>query len=286
MFAKEIEYSMERRFASHPNEVKQFDTARLRKEFHIPVIFAPDELKLVLTHEDRMIVGGANPVNGDVVLTTDLKELGVTYFLERRELGIINVGGKGSVVVDGTEYEVDFKECLYVGQGSKDVIFKSADSAKPAKFYLNSAPAHQSYPTTKTTLADSESGAMGGLENSNERTIHRFIHTNGVQSAQLVMGMTQLKPGSMWNTMPSHTHPRRMEAYFYFDLPDDSIVFHLMGEPTETRHIVMHNEQAVISPSWSIHSGVGTHNYTFIWSMAGDNKRYDDMDPVGMKELQ
>ncbi|GGH29130.1 5-dehydro-4-deoxy-D-glucuronate isomerase [Paenibacillus segetis] len=277
---------MERRYASHPNEVKKFDTERLREEFHIPTIFAPDELKLVLTHEDRMIVGGAQPVTKEVVLTTDLKELGVSYFLERRELGIINVGGKGIVVVDGTEYEIDTKECLYVGQGSKDVVFKSVDAAKPAKFYLNSAPAHQSYPTTKTTLAESESGALGDITNSNERTIHRLIHTNGVQSAQLVMGMTQLKPGNMWNTMPAHTHPRRMEAYMYFDLPDDSVVIHLMGEPSETRHIVMRNEQAVISPSWSIHSGVGTSNYTFIWSMAGDNKRYDDMDPVSIKDLQ
>jgi 4-deoxy-L-threo-5-hexosulose-uronate ketol-isomerase len=277
---------MERRYASHPNEVKKFDTERLREEFHIPTIFAPDELKLVLTHEDRMIVGGAQPVTKEVVLTTDLKELGVSYFLERRELGIINVGGKGIIVVDGTEYEIDTKECLYVGQGSKDVVFKSVDAAKPAKFYLNSAPAHQSYPTTKTTLAESESGALGDITNSNERTIHRLIHTNGVQSAQLVMGMTQLKPGNMWNTMPAHTHPRRMEAYMYFDLPDDSVVIHLMGEPSETRHIVMRNEQAVISPSWSIHSGVGTSNYTFIWSMAGDNKRYDDMDPVSIKDLQ
>ncbi|MDQ0090093.1 4-deoxy-L-threo-5-hexosulose-uronate ketol-isomerase [Paenibacillus anaericanus] len=277
---------MERRYASHPNEVKKFDTERLREEFHIPTIFAPDELKLVLTHEDRMIVGGAQPVTKEVILTTDMKELGVTYFLERREMGIINIGGKGTVVVDGTEYEIDTKECLYVGQGSKDVIFKSVDAAKPAKFYLNSAPAHQSFPTTKTTLAESESGELGDIKNSNERTIHRLIHANGVQSAQLVMGMTQLKPGNMWNTMPAHTHPRRMEAYMYFDLPDDSVVIHLMGEPSETRHIVMRNEQAVISPSWSIHSGVGTSNYTFIWSMAGDNKRYDDMDPVSIKDLQ
>lgn len=277
---------MERRYASHPNEVKKFDNERLREEFHIPTIFAPDELKLVLTHEDRMIVGGAQPVTKEVVLTTDMKELGVTYFLERREMGIINIGGKGTVVVDGTEYEIDTKECLYVGQGSKDVIFKSVDAAKPAKFYLNSAPAHQSFPTTKTTLAESESGELGDIKNSNERTIHRLIHANGVQSAQLVMGMTQLKPGNMWNTMPAHTHPRRMEAYMYFDLPDDSVVIHLMGEPSETRHIVMRNEQAVISPSWSVHSGVGTSNYTFIWSMAGDNKRYDDMDPVSIKDLQ
>lgn len=277
---------MERRYASHPNEVKQFDTARLRQEFHIPILFTPDELELVLTHEDRLIIGGAMPVNQEVPLVTDLKELGVSFFLERRELGIINVGGPGSVLVDGTSYSLDTKDCLYVGKGSKEVIFHSKDAANPAKFYLNSAPAHKEFPTAKATLAEAESGAMGSIENSNERTIHRFIHENGIQSSQLVMGMTQLKTGNMWNTMPAHVHPRRMEAYMYFDLPEDAVVFHLMGEPNETRHIVMRNEQAVISPSWSIHSGVGTSNYTFIWGMAGDNKAYGDMDAVEMKQLK
>ncbi|GIP13388.1 MAG: 5-dehydro-4-deoxy-D-glucuronate isomerase [Paenibacillus macerans] len=277
---------MERRYASHPNEVKQFDTARLRQEFLIPRLFTPDKLELVLTHEDRLIVGGAAPVNGEVKLETDLKELGVSYFLERRELGAINVGGPGSIVVDGTEYELDTKDCLYVGKGSREVIFKSKDAAKPAKFYLNSAPAHKEFPTAKTTLDEAESAALGSIENSNERTIHRLIHENGIQSSQLVMGMTQLKTGNMWNTMPAHVHPRRMEAYMYFDLPEDSIVVHLMGAPDETRHIVMRNEQAVISPSWSIHSGVGTSNYTFIWGMAGDNKAYGDMDAVAMKDLK
>ncbi|GIO30163.1 5-dehydro-4-deoxy-D-glucuronate isomerase [Paenibacillus sp. VCA1] len=277
---------MERRYASHPREVKQFDTARLRGEFHIPVLFTPDRLELVLTHEDRMIIGGAYPVNESVRLDVDLKELGVGYFLERREIGIINVGGKGVVVVEGESYELDHKECLFVGMGNKEVVFKSEDAAKPAKFYLNSAPAHQTYPTQKATLAEAESADLGSIENSNERTIYRFIHQNGIQSSQLVMGMTLLKTGNMWNTMPAHVHPRRMEAYMYFDLPEDAVVFHLMGEPSETRHIVMRNEQAVISPSWSIHSGVGTSNYTFIWGMAGDNKIYSDMDPVDMKELK
>ncbi|WP_334077313.1 5-dehydro-4-deoxy-D-glucuronate isomerase [Paenibacillus sanfengchensis] len=277
---------MERRYASHPNEVKQFDTARLRQEFHIPTLFTPDRLELVLTHEDRLIIGGAAPVQKDVKLEVDLKELGVAYFLERRELGAINVGGPGVIVVDGTAYELEHKDCLYIGMGTKEVIFKSKDAANPAKFYLNSAPAHKSFPTAKTTLVEAESGALGSIENSNERTIHRFIHENGIQSSQLVMGMTQLKTGNMWNTMPAHVHPRRMEAYMYFDLPGDAVVFHLMGEPNETRHIVMRNEQAVISPSWSIHSGVGTSNYTFIWGMAGDNKAYADMDAVPMKDLQ
>lgn len=277
---------MERRFASHPNEVKQFDTDRLRKEFHIPTLFTPDRLELVLTHEDRLIIGGAAPVRQEVKLETDLKELGVSYFLERRELGAINVGGPGSIVVDGAEYELNNKDCLYVGKGAREVTFRSKDAAKPAKFYLNSAPAHKEFPTAKTTLAEAESGALGSIENSNERTIHRFIHENGIQSSQLVMGMTQLKTGNMWNTMPAHVHPRRMEAYMYFDLAEDAVVFHLMGEPNETRHIVMRNEQAVISPSWSIHSGVGTSNYTFIWGMAGDNKAYADMDAVSMKDLK
>ncbi|MCH1641203.1 5-dehydro-4-deoxy-D-glucuronate isomerase [Paenibacillus timonensis] len=277
---------MERRFASHPNEVKQFDTDRLRKEFHIPTLFTPNRLELVLTHEDRLIIGGAAPVRQEVKLETDLKELGVSYFLERRELGAINVGGPGSIVVDGTEYELNNKDCLYVGKGTREVTFRSKDAAKPAKFYLNSAPAHKEFPTAKTTLAEAESGALGSIENSNERTIHRFIHENGIQSSQLVMGMTQLKTGNMWNTMPAHVHPRRMEAYMYFDLAEDAVVFHLMGEPNETRHIIMRNEQAVISPSWSIHSGVGTSNYTFIWGMAGDNKAYADMDAVSMKDLK
>lgn len=277
---------MERRYASHPNEVKQFDTDRLRKEFHIPTLFTADKLELVLTHEDRLIIGGAYPVKQDVKLETDLKELGVSFFLERRELGAINVGGPGTIIVDGTEYDLNTKDCLYVGMGSKEVIFRSKDAAKPAKFYLNSAPAHKEFPTAKTTLGEADSSALGSIQNSNDRTIHRFIHADGIQSSQLVMGMTQLKTGNMWNTMPAHVHPRRMEAYMYFDLPEDAVVIHLMGEPTETRHIVMRNEEAVISPSWSIHSGVGTSNYTFIWGMAGDNKIYSDMDAVAMKDLR
>ncbi|MED5020807.1 5-dehydro-4-deoxy-D-glucuronate isomerase [Paenibacillus chibensis] len=277
---------MERRYASHPREVKQFDTERLREEFHIPVLFTPDRLELILTHEDRLIIGGAHPVSREIKLDTDVKELGVGFFLERREIGIINVGGKGIVTVEGKDYALDHKECLFVGMGNQEVIFKSVDASHPAKFYLNSATAHQTYPTQKATLADAESADLGSIENSNDRTIYRFIHQNGIQSSQLVMGMTLLKTGNMWNTMPAHVHPRRMEAYMYFDLPDESVVFHLMGEPSETRHIVMRNEQAVISPSWSIHSGVGTSNYTFIWGMAGDNKIYSDMDPIDMKALK
>ncbi|GAA0135993.1 5-dehydro-4-deoxy-D-glucuronate isomerase [Paenibacillus sp. YSY-4.3] len=277
---------MERRYASHPNEVKQFDTDRLRQEFHIPTLFTPNKLELVLTHEDRLIIGGAAPVKEDVKLETDLKQLGVSFFLERRELGAINVGGPGTIIVDGTEYDLNTKDCLYIGMGSKEVVFRSKDAAKPAKFYLNSAPAHKEYPIAKTTLGEADSSELGSIQNSNDRTIHRFIHADGIQSSQLVMGMTQLKTGNMWNTMPAHVHPRRMEAYMYFDLPEDAVVIHLMGEPTETRHIVMRNEQAVISPSWSIHSGVGTSNYTFIWGMAGDNKIYSDMDAVAMKDLR
>jgi 4-deoxy-L-threo-5-hexosulose-uronate ketol-isomerase len=277
---------MERRYASHPNEVKQFDTDRLRKEFHIPKLFTPNQLELVISHEDRLIIGGAFPVDHAVPLETDLKELGVGFFLERREIGIINIGGPGTVTVEGTVYEVNNKECLFVGMGNKEVIFNSTDAKQPAKFYLNCAPAHQSYPTAKTSLADADSSSLGDITSSNDRTIHRLIHNEGIQSAQLVMGLTQLKTGNMWNTMPTHVHPRRMEAYLYFDLPEDAVVVHLMGEPTETRHLIVRNEEAIISPSWSIHSGVGTSNYTFIWGMAGDNKIYSDMDAVNMKDLK
>jgi 4-deoxy-L-threo-5-hexosulose-uronate ketol-isomerase len=206
--------------------------------------------------------------------------------LERREIGIINVGPKGSVTVDGVEYVLETKECLYIGLGNQDVQFASADVANPARFYFNSVPAHKQYPTVKVDLATADPQHLGSIATSNERTIYRFIHQNGVQSCQLVMGMTLLKPNNMWNTMPCHTHNRRSEIYFYFDMPDDGVVFHMMGEPTETRHLVVRNEEAVISPSWSIHSGVGTSNYTFIWGMAGENQIFADMDHVAMKDLR
>ncbi|MDI4647457.1 5-dehydro-4-deoxy-D-glucuronate isomerase [Cohnella hashimotonis] len=277
---------MENRYASHPREVKAFDTARLREEFLIEEMFKPDQLTLTYTHVDRFIVGGALPVNGSVKLEADAKAIGAATFLERREIGIINVGGAGTVTVDGETYAMASKDCLYIGLGAKEVLFASDDGAQTAKFYLNSTPAHKTYPTVKAAISEASPNHLGSLTNSNERTIYRYIHTGGIQSCQLVMGMTLLKDGSMWNTMPCHTHNRRSEVYFYFDMPEDGVVFHLMGEPQETRHLAVRNEQSVISPSWSIHSGVGTSSYTFIWGMAGENQIFEDMDAVAMKDIK
>jgi len=276
---------MEIRYASHPQEVKAFDTARLRGEFLIEALFVPDRLTLTYTHVDRFIVGGVCPVREKVKLEADPKTIGARTFLERREIGIINVGGSGTVTVDGEAYAMESKDCLYIGLGAGDVTFASDDAATPAKFYFNSTPAHQSYPTVKAAIGEASPTHLGSPSGSNERTIYRYIHTGGIRSCQLVMGMTLLKPGSMWNTMPCHTHNRRSEVYFYFDMPEDGLVFHFMGEPKETRHLVVRNEQAVISPSWSIHSGAGTSSYTFIWGMAGENQTFEDMDPVAPHEL-
>jgi 4-deoxy-L-threo-5-hexosulose-uronate ketol-isomerase len=277
---------MDIRYASHPREVKSFDTARLREEFLINTLFTANEVKTVYSHVDRFIAGGIVPVDGPLQLEANKKDMAANYFLERREIGIINIGARGTVTVDGTEYTMDNKDGLYIGLGSKEMIFASENSAQPAKFYFNSTPAHATYPTVKIAISEASPNHLGSITNSNERTIYRYIHTGGVQSCQLVMGMTLLKPGNMWNTMPSHTHNRRSEVYLYFDMPEDGVVFHMMGEPQETRHVVMRNEQAVISPSWSIHSGVGTSNYTFIWGMAGENQIFEDMDAVAMKDLK
>ncbi|WP_068619858.1 5-dehydro-4-deoxy-D-glucuronate isomerase [Paenibacillus tuaregi] len=277
---------MENRYASHPNEVKQFNTERLRQEFLIESLFAPEQLNLVYSHVDRFIVGGAYPIHQQVVLEADAKDIGADSFLERREIGIINIGGQGIITADGTDYVLEPLECLYIGLGVNEVVMKSTDAAQPAKFYFNSTPAHRSYPIAKTGPDDAFNMHLGDIMNSNERTLYRFIHEKGIQSCQLVMGMTMLEKGNMWNTMPAHTHNRRSEVYLYFNLPEDAAVFHMMGEPQETRHIVMRNEQAVISPSWSIHSGVGTSNYTFIWGMAGENQVFEDMDGVAMKDLK
>jgi 4-deoxy-L-threo-5-hexosulose-uronate ketol-isomerase len=280
------DYPMDIRYASHPNEVKQFDTERLQAEFQINSLFSPNEIKLVYSHVDRFIIGGVLPVTGALQLQADKKEMAADYFLERREIGIINVGARGTITVDGTVYNMDSKDCIYIGLGAKDITFASDNAAEPAKFYFNSTPAHQTYPTVKVAISEATPTHLGSINTSNERTIYKYIHTGGVKSCQLVMGMTLLKPGNMWNTMPSHTHNRRSEVYFYFDMPEDAVVFHMMGEPQQTRHVVMRNEQAVISPSWSIHSGVGTNNYTFIWGMAGENQIFDDMDAVAMKDLK
>lgn len=278
--------AMEIRYSNHPDDVKKYDTEQLRKDFLIQGLFTPGELRLVYSHNDRFITGAAVPVKEPIQLEANKKDIGAEFFLARRELGVINIGAKGVVKVDGTAYELDNKDCLYVGLGAQVVTFESADPANPAKFYLNSTPAHKEYPTVKAAQKDANPRHLGSIQTSNERTIYQYIHENGIKSCQLVMGLTQLDPGNMWNTMPCHTHERRMEVYLYFDMPQDGVVFHMMGQPTETRHIVIRNEESVISPSWSIHSGVGTAAYTFIWGMAGENQAFDDMDGVPMTEIR
>lgn len=273
------------RYASSPEAVKKYDTQQLREEFLIDDLMQEDEVVLVYSHYDRYIAGSAVPVKGDLVLET-IDPLKAPYFLERRELGIINVGGSGSVVVEGTTYELGFKDALYIGAGNKEVVFKSDDSSTPAKFYLNSAPAHTAYPTKKVSLAEANKLQLGTMETANHRTVNQMIIGSVVTTCQLQMGMTELKPGSVWNTMPAHVHDRRMEVYFYLDIPQDQAVCHFMGQPQETRHIWMNNHQAVISPPWSIHSGSGTSNYTFIWGMAGENLDYGDMDVCKITDLR
>lgn len=276
---------MELRTASSPRDVKTYDTQRLREKFLIDDLFRADDIKLVYSHIDRIITGSAVPVKGTLALTAG-EELRAQYFLERRELGVINIGGEGTVTVDGTVYTLRHRDGLYVGRGSKDIVFASKDAANPAKFYLNSCPAHTAYPTVYIRPEDCVRQELGSLETANHRTICKYILPGQVQSCQLVMGMTKLEPGSVWNTMPCHTHDRRMEVYLYFDMPEDAFVMHFMGEGQETRHIIMRNEQAVISPSWSIHSGCGTQAYTFIWGMCGENQDFDDMDGIAMKDLK
>jgi len=277
--------SLEIRYAVHPKDVKSYDTKRLREEFLVERVFSPDEINLTYSMYDRYIVGGIMPV--DKVLKLDTyDEIKAEYFLQRRELGLINVGGKAKIVADGTEYELEYKEALFLGQGVKDVTFESFDTSNPAKLYLNSAPAHKSYPSRKVSLADANVLHLGSLESSNERQINQLIVKEVVPTCQLQMGMTELKPGSVWNTMPAHTHDRRMEAYFYFEVPRGQAICHFMGQPDETRHIWMKNEQAVLSPSWSIHSAAGTSNYIFIWGMSGENIDYTDMNIVQPDELK
>lgn len=278
-------FIMELRTASSPRDVKTYDTARLREEFLIQDLFRPDEVKMVYSHIDRIITGAAMPVNKALTLAAG-EELRAEYFLQRREMGIINIGGAGKVTVDGTAYTLRHRDGIYVGRGCKDIVLESVDGDNPAKFYFNSTPAHKAYPTVYIRPEDCVNVELGSLEQSNHRNICKYILPGQVESCQLVMGMTTLRPGSVWNTMPCHTHDRRMEVYLYFDLPEDAFVMHYMGEPTETRHIVVRNEEAVISPSWSIHSGSGTQAYTFIWGMAGENQDFDDMDGCAMKELK
>lgn len=267
----------ELRYSSHPEDAKHYDTARLRKEHLIETLFATDEVNMVYTLYDRLVVGGAMPVNENLPLES-IDPLKSDYFLSRRELGIYNVGGTGTVSVDGEVFELKFKEALYLGAGNRNVVFSSADSSKPAKFYFNSAPAHRNYPDKKVTKSDAIVMELGSLETANHRNINKMLVREVVQTCQLQMGMTELATGSVWNTMPAHTHSRRMEAYFYFEVPEGEVVCHFMGEPTETRHIWMKGDQAVISPEWSIHSAAATSNYTFIWGMAGENLDYSDQD--------
>ena len=276
---------LDTRYANHPEDSKHYTTEELRKHYLMETVFVADEVNLMYSHVDRVIAGGIMPVETEVKLE-GCKELGSEFFLERRELGLINIGGSGKIVLDGVEYKMASKDGLYVGMGVKEITFISDSAENPAKYYVNSAPAHVAYPTVKIDIANANAVHLGDLENSNKRTIFQYVHPAVCKSCQLLMGMTVLDPNNMWNTMPTHTHERRMEVYFYFNMDENTRVFHLMGQPHETRHIVMANEQAVISPSWSIHSGVGTKNYTFIWGMAGENQTFTDMDHIAMDQLR
>lgn len=268
---------IELRYAVHPADFKKYDTEKLRKEFLIENIFIPNEISLVYSMYDRYMAGGAMPVEKAIKLET-ADDLKAQYFLERREMGIINIGGEAEIEAGGSIYTIGFKEALYLGKETKDVVFKSVDRSTPAKLYINSAPAHHKYPSRKVTRKDAEITTLGTPEASNHRTINKLLINSVIPTCQLQMGVTELKAGSVWNTMPVHTHNRRMEVYFYFEVPENQGICHFIGDPDETRHIWMKNEQAVLSPSWSIHSAAGTSNYTFIWGMAGENLDYGDMD--------
>ncbi len=276
---------MEVRDAANAKDVKYYTTDRLREEFHIGNLFTKDNIRMVYSHIDRIIVIGMMPIKLELKLEAG-KELAAEYFLERRELGCINIGGPGVITVDGEVYEMNPRDGIYVGRGHKDLSFKSLDENNPAKFYITSCPAHTEYPTVKIDITKARKVPCGSVEDCNKRVINQYIHPEVMKSCQLAMGLTQLEVGSNWNTMPSHTHDRRMEVYLYLDMGSNDAVFHMMGEPKETRHIVMHNEEAVISPSWSIHSGVGTKNYSFIWAMCGENQEFTDMDHIETKELR
>ncbi|MFC4303835.1 5-dehydro-4-deoxy-D-glucuronate isomerase [Cohnella boryungensis] len=277
---------MEIRHSTNPADAKHYDTARLRQQYLIESLFEADQIKMVYAHDDRLVIGGAQPVRQ--ALTVEAADvLKTEYFLERREVGFIHVGGGEAVIeADGERHTLGKLDTLYVGKGTKSLVLSSVDASNPAKVYFTSALAHATYPTRKVSVSEANTLNLGALESSNERTIHQIIHENGVQSCQLMLGVTLFKPGSVWNTMPAHLHDRRMEAYLYFDMNADARVFHFMGEPNETRHLVVANEQAVISPSWSIHSGAGTSSYAFVWAMAGENYTFKDMDVVAMDALK
>lgn len=273
------------RYAAHPEDAKSYDTARLRRDFLIERVFAADEVNMVYSMYDRMIVGGAMPVSEPLKLEA-IDPVKAPYFLTRRELGIFNVGGAGVVKVGDKCFDLDYKEALYVGSGERDVVFESKDATNPAKFYFNSTTAHRNYPDKKVTKADAIVATMGSLEGSNDRNINKMLVSQVLPTCQLQMGMTELQPGSVWNTMPAHVHSRRMEAYFYFEVPEGDAVCHFMGQPDETRHIWMRGDEAVLSPEWSIHSAAATHNYTFIWGMGGENLDYGDQDFSAITDLK
>lgn len=280
---------MDIRYSANPQDVKRYTTEELRREFLIESLFRPGELTAVYSHVDRMVTMGCMPAGAPVSIEQGIDvwaSFGTHFFLERREAGLFNLGGPGRVTVDGTVYPMGYKDCLYITRGAKEVLFSSDDPAAPAKFYIVSAPAHRSYETRLLRLADAAKRPCGDPALSNRRVINQFIHPDVLPTCQLSMGMTLLEPGSVWNTMPAHTHERRMEVYFYFELPEDQAVFHLMGQGQETRHLVLRNEQAVISPSWSIHAGAGTCNYAFIWAMGGENQTFDDMDAIPVSDLR
>ena len=280
---------MDIRYSCNQRDFKRYTTEEIRSEFLITGLYKADEIVAVYSHVDRMVTLGCMPVNETVPIDKGIDvwaNFGTSYFLERREVGIFNIGGAGGITVDGKEYKLGYKDCLYITKGAKEVLFASDDAANPAKFYMVSAPAHRSYETRLITIAEAAKKPLGAAETSNKRVINQFIHPDVLPTCQLSMSMTCLEPGSVWNTMPAHTHERRMEIYTYFEVPEGNVVFHMMGEGSETRHIVMHGEEAVISPSWSIHAGAGTSNYTFIWAMGGENQAFDDMDTIPTTELR
>lgn len=280
---------MDIRYSANQKDFRRYTTEETRKEFLIENLYVANEVVSVYSHVDRMVTLGCMPTSEKVSIDKGLdvwKNFGTQYFLERREIGIFNIGGEGTITADGVKYKLGYKDCLYITKGTKEVYFESTDSEKPAKFYMVSAPAHCAYETKLITIQEAAKKPLGAMETSNKRVINQFIHPDVLKTCQLSMGMTVLEPGSVWNTMPSHTHERRMEIYTYFEIPENNVVFHMMGEGNETRHIVMQNEQAVISPSWSIHSGAGTSNYTFIWAMGGENQAFDDMDVIKTTDLR
>ncbi len=280
---------MDIRYSCNQRDFKRYTTEETRNEFLIENLYVANEVTAVYSHVDRMVTLGCMPTTEEVSIDKGIDvwaNFGTHYFLERREIGIFNIGGTGTIWADGETFTMNYKDCLYITQGTKKVTFASENPEKPAKFYMVSAPAHCAYKTTYLPIDKAVKRPLGAMETSNKRTINQFIHPDVLPTCQLSMGMTELEPGSVWNTMPSHTHERRMEVYMYFEVPENNVVFHMMGEGKETRHIVMQNEQAVISPSWSIHSGAGTSNYTFIWAMGGENQAFDDMDNIPTTELR